>query len=108
MGARFLKEQAVSERRACVLANVSRSVFQYAVRAKDEAAPAQRLKELAAKHPRYGYRRIWALLRREGKRINAKRVHRMWKKLGLQVPRHRKKKRYKSRDCSINTGLPAL
>jgi len=96
MGARFLKEQAVSERRACILTDLSRSTFQYELKVKDDAELAARLKELAARHPRYGYRRMWALLRRGAMPINAKRVHRLWKKLGLHVPRHRKKKRCKS------------
>jgi transposase InsO family protein len=39
---------------------------------------------LAEQHPRYGYRRIAALLRREGYQINIKRIHRLWKNEGLQ------------------------
>jgi putative transposase len=78
-----------------VLAGLSRSVFQYAIRPRDEAAVIEQLRVLAAKHPRFGYRRMWALLRRSGNKINAKRVHRLWKKLGLGVPRRRRKKRYK-------------
>jgi transposase InsO family protein len=53
----------------------------------------QRILELVGKHPRFGYRRIWALLRAEGWRINRKRVYRLWKQQGLKVPRKRKKKR---------------
>jgi transposase InsO family protein len=49
--------------------------------------------ELVRQHPRFGYRRIWALLRREGFRVNRKRVYRLWRKEGLKVPRRRKKKR---------------
>lgn len=49
--------------------------------------------ELVRRHPRYGYRRIWALLRREGWRVNRKRVHRLWRKQGLKVPRKQRKKR---------------
>ena len=90
-----MKAQAVSERRACVLTGLSRSVLQYALRPRDEAAVSESLRAWAAKHPRFGYRRMWALLRRSGQRINAKRVYRLWKKLGLSVPRRRKKKRYK-------------
>ena len=49
--------------------------------------------ELVGRHPRYGYRRIWALLRREGWRINRKRVYRLWRRQGLKVPRKQRKKR---------------
>ena len=49
--------------------------------------------ELVRQHPRFGYRRIWALLRREGWQINRKRVHRLWRQQGLKVPRRQRKKR---------------
>ena len=51
------------------------------------------MRELARRHPRYGYRRIWALLRREGWRINRKRVYRLWRQEGLRVSRKARKKR---------------
>jgi transposase InsO family protein len=46
-----------------------------------------RIVELARAYGRYGYRRITALLRREGWRVNAKRVERIWRQEGLKVPR---------------------
>jgi len=49
--------------------------------------------ELVRQHPRYGYRRIWALLRQEGRRVNVKRIHRLWRKEGLKVPQKQHKKR---------------
>jgi len=49
--------------------------------------------ELARRNPRYGYRRIWALLRGEGWRINRKRIYRLWKKEGLKVPQKKRKRR---------------
>lgn len=48
--------------------------------------------ELANLYGRYGYRRITALLKNQGWRINIKRVHRIWKKLGLKVPGKQKKR----------------
>jgi transposase InsO family protein len=48
---------------------------------------------IARAHPRYGYRRIWALLRNEGLRVNVKRIHRLWRKAGLKVPQKQHKKR---------------
>ena len=49
--------------------------------------------ELARRNPRYGYRRIWALLRRDGWRINRKRIYRLWRKEGLKVPQKKRKRR---------------
>jgi putative transposase len=53
----------------------------------------ERLKILAHRHPRYGYRRLTALLRRQGYQVNPKRVHRLWKKLGLSLRLRPKRKR---------------
>ncbi len=50
----------------------------------------KRLNELAARHPRYGYRRIWALLRSEGFEVNHKRIERLWRLEGHKVPPRRK------------------
>jgi transposase InsO family protein len=52
-----------------------------------------RMHELVRRHPRYGYRRIWALLRREGFKVNRKRVWRLWKQEGFKVPVKQRKKR---------------
>jgi putative transposase len=49
--------------------------------------------ELSRENPRYGYRRVWAMLRREGWRVNKKRVHRLWRKEGLRVPDKQRKRR---------------
>lgn len=51
------------------------------------------MRELASRHPRYGYRRITALLRTEGWRVNRKRVHRIWRLEGLRVPVKQRKRR---------------
>jgi len=58
------------------------------------------MKRLAGKYPRYGYRFITAKLRQQGWQINHKRVQRLWRKEGLQVPYRRKRK--KSHGCSEN------
>ena len=47
------------------------------------------MNELAAAHPRYGSRRIWALLRSEGWRVNRKRIERLWRLEGHRVPPRR-------------------
>ncbi len=63
----------------------------------------KRLRELAAKHPRYGYRRMTALLRGEGWRVNRKRIQRLWRVEGLRVPiKQRKRRRLGNIDGSIS------
>lgn len=59
----------------------------------DEKRLVGRMHELVRGHPRYGYRRIWALLRSEGWRVNRKRIHRLWKQEKLRVPKEQHKKR---------------
>jgi putative transposase len=48
---------------------------------------------LSQENPRYGYRRVWAMLRREGWQVNKKRVHRLWREEGLKVPQKQRKRR---------------
>lgn len=56
-------------------------------RAENDRELLERMRELAAENPAYGYRFIWALLRGEGVPVNLKRVHRLWKVGGLKVVR---------------------
>jgi putative transposase len=51
-----------------------------------------RLRLLAEQHPRYGYRRVWAMLRRE-MLVNLKRVRRLWQRMGLGLPKRRPRRR---------------
>jgi transposase InsO family protein len=84
----------VSQRRACRVVGQHRSAQRQRPRTKeDEPRLVQRMLELVRQHPRFGYRRIWVLLRREGWRVNRKRVERLWRREGLKVPRKRRKKR---------------
>ena len=71
----------MSERRACRVLRQPRSTQRYCFKAADEEEPLTiRIVELAAKYGRYGYRRITALLRDEGWRVNHKRVERIWRR----------------------------
>ena len=64
----------------------ARSTHRYEPRTSDETERlVKHILALATRHPRYGYRRITALLRREGWHINKKRVHRIWRREGLKV-----------------------
>jgi putative transposase len=83
----------VSERRACRVLGQSRTSQRYEPKvADDEDALTARIIELASEYGRYGYRRITALLRSEGWRVNCKRVWRIWRREGLKVPQKQPKR----------------
>lgn len=86
----FLKTREVSERRSCQLVLLARSTCQYRIRREPDEEFEKQVKELAFTHPRFGYRRVHALLKRSGQKVNRKRVVRVWQKLELQVPRSKK------------------
>lgn len=71
--------------RACALAQFSRAGWYRPSQAKDQTALRLRITELAHARPRFGYLRIWVLLRREGWPVNKKRVRRLYRLEGLQV-----------------------
>jgi putative transposase len=96
----FLLTRGVSQRRACVLLQLYRSTVSYRERPDRHAELAKQVCELAHRHPRYGSRRVWALLRRRGQRVNQKHVHRLWKRAKLQV-RKVTRKRGLARAASI-------
>jgi len=78
--------------RACGLVNISRSLYRYRSRWPDCAQLRERMSAIAAEKRRYGYRRIHVLLRREGWKVNWKKVYWLYGELGLAV-RRRKRKR---------------
>lgn len=85
----------VSERRACTVLDQPRSTQRYERKpASDEAALVTRALELVGQHPRYGYRRIAVLLKREGFQAGFDRVYRLWRREGLKVPKTPRKKRH--------------
>ncbi|MBZ0254056.1 MAG: IS3 family transposase, partial [Candidatus Methylomirabilis sp.] len=94
--ARFLEtELGLSERRGCRLLGLGRSVKRHRSRRGDDGTVRARLRELALERPRFGYRRLHLLLRREGVGVNHKRVWRLYREEGLKV-RRRGRKRVRS------------
>ena len=93
MVAYFRTGFGVSERRACRVAAVPRSTCRYRSQAEDQTPLRVRLRDLAAARVRYGYRRLHILLRREGWKVNHKRVDRLYREEGLGIRVKRKKKR---------------
>jgi putative transposase len=84
----YLDERyGVSERRISRVMGRSRSGLRYHRRHRaDEPVLNREIKRLARRHPRYGYRRVHALLVRRGWTVNIKRVRRLWNSLGLRRP----------------------
>ncbi len=84
----------VSERRACKVIEQPRSTQRYSSRKADRDRPLiEMMTALSRENPRYGYRRVWALLRREGWHVNKKRIYRLWREEGLKVPDKQRKRR---------------
>ena len=84
----------MSERRACTAIEQHRSTQRYTPKQRpDELLLVAAIHQLVKKHPRRGCRYITTCLRREGWRVNRKRVHRLWKREGFKVPRKHHKKR---------------
>lgn len=88
------KRFEVSERRACRVVDQPRSSQRYvSMKAVEDAALSEMMVALSKENPRYGYRRVWALLRREGWAVNKKRVQRLWREADLKVPAKERKRR---------------
>jgi len=86
-------ELDVSERRVCRVIGQPRSTQRdCAVVKDDEEYLRAEIIRLASRYGRYGYRQVTALLRREGFRVNHKRVERIWREEGLKVPQKQPKR----------------
>jgi transposase InsO family protein len=91
----FVSERfKLSQRRISRVLDRSRSVLRYRPRARPGEEPLRKdIKRLARRHPRFGYRRIHAMLLREGWSVSLKRVRRLWVDMGLRRPVRLKKAR---------------
>jgi len=88
-----MDRHGLSERRACQLADLHRSVFQYEKEDGDDGALRKRLRELANERRRFGYRRLHTLLKREGFQINWKKLYRLCREERLTVRKRGGRKR---------------
>lgn len=95
-------DHQMSERRACRALGFCRASAQYRPRREVPTELVAKLRELAARRPRWGYRRLHILLRREGIAVNHKRLYRLYRQEGLAV-RRKLRKRLAS---AIRTVLP--
>ena len=87
-----MEAAGISERHACRVTGFSRSTQRYASRRASDTALRERLHTLALLRPRWGYRRLYRLLRREGMTVNRKRVQRVYREAGLSVRRRARKR----------------
>lgn len=89
----MVEQFSLSQRRACSLVSVSRTVMHYMARPNDlNDRLRQRLKTLAEKHRRYGHIRLHVLIRREGLMVNHKRTERIYRAEGLSLRIRRRRK----------------
>jgi putative transposase len=87
-------ERGHSQRQACELIELPRSILKYRLRRAESDAPAlDAMRRIAATYPRYGYRRVRIFLRREGHAMSPDRAYRLWRTAGLQLPRRRPRRR---------------
>ena len=90
-----------TQRKACELAHISRSSYRYKPETEKNDKLKEKLTYLAHQKPRYGYRRLGILLRREGEVVNHKRLFRVYRAAGLSVKRKKRKRLER-------VGLPAF
>jgi len=94
-------EHGLSERTACKLLGVERSSYRYEPRPDRDVELREEMVKLARQKPRYGYRRLHALLERsganQGQPLNVKRVYRLYREEGLSVRRKKRKRLVRER-----------
>jgi putative transposase len=87
-----MAEHRLSERHACKLLDMDRTSYRYAPHPDRNAVLREKLVELAKQKPRYGYRRLLALLGRRGWIVNHKRLERLYREEHLAVRRLKRKR----------------
>jgi len=86
-----MQKLGISERKACDVFQLNRTVKRYKLRkSQDEQKLKNAIISLVSKYGRYGYRRITAMLKVEGWKVNHKRGEQIWREKGLRVPKKRR------------------
>lgn len=81
----LVEQWNITKNRACRLIGLSRSVFAYTAKQQDDGIIVDKIKEIAYKHKRYGFKKIFSILKRNGYPWNHKRVYRIYRALGLNL-----------------------
>ena len=98
-----LKAQfGLSERRACQIAGADRKMVRYQSHRAPDTVLRSRLRDLANERRRFGYRRLFVLLRREGEPSGINRIYRLYSEEGLTV------RKRKARRKALGTRAPIL
>ena len=92
----------LSERRASAIVGADRTMIRYRSRRPKDAGLRERLHELANARRRFGYRRLFVLLRQEGERAGINRIYRLYREEGLTVRKRRARRR------AVGTRAPIL
>jgi putative transposase len=100
--AHLTTEFEVSERRACQIIGADRKSVRYRSRRPPEGELRERLRALALERRRFGYRRLFVLLRREGESSGQNRIYRLYREEGLSVRKRRSRRR------AVGTRAPIL
>ncbi len=83
----------LSERRACSIVGADQTMVRYRSRRPPDPELRGRLRELASERRRFGYRRLFILLRREGEPSGINRIHRLYREEGLVVRKRRTRRK---------------
>ncbi|WP_209490465.1 IS3 family transposase [Xanthobacter flavus] len=100
--AHLMEAHGMSERRACKATGFCRMTMRYEATRGNDASLRERMKAIARERRRFGYRRLHVLLRREGFRVNHKRLFRLYREERLMVRRRGGRKR------AIGTRAPMM
>ena len=100
--AHLLARMGLSERRACRIVRADRKMIRYRSVRPRETELRQRLRDLANERRRFGYRRLFVLLRREGEPSGINRIYRLYREEGLAVRKRRARRK------AIGTRAPIL
>ena len=88
-----IEEKSYSQRRACALVGLHPKTYRYASTRPDDSALRAKLRELASQRRRFGYRRLGRMLERQGIKLNAKKLYRLYKEERLTVRKRGGRKR---------------
>jgi putative transposase len=95
-------ELGLSERRACAIVNADRKMVRYRSRRPPDTGLRTQLRELANERKRFGYRRLFVLLRQQGEPSGLNRIYPLYREEGLTVRKRRARRR------AVGTRAPIL
>ena len=97
----------LSERRACQIAGADRKTVRYQSQRAPDSALRGRLRDLANERRRFGYRRLFVLLRREGEASGINRIYRLYREEGLTERKRKARRKAIGTRAPIPTALRA-